>query len=76
MDLAPNNFGCNVAWITGKSGCVCIEALSNEANPMKPYVKPVKLTRSQKRYKEYIESEYSGSFAEYLGIDKKFAWQL
>jgi hypothetical protein len=24
----PNNFGYDVAWITGKSGCVCVEALS------------------------------------------------
>lgn len=24
----PNNFGCNVAWVSGKSGCVAIEALS------------------------------------------------
>jgi hypothetical protein len=28
IDMAPNNFGGNVAWITGKSGCVAIEALS------------------------------------------------
>jgi hypothetical protein len=24
----PNNFGCDVAWITGKSGCVALAALS------------------------------------------------
>jgi len=77
IDLAPNNFGCNVAWISGKSGCVCIDALSNENNPMKPYVPAVKLTRSQKRYREYLDSEYGGTFAEYLGIiEKKFAWQF
>lgn len=28
IELEPNNFGCSVAWITGKSGCVAIEALS------------------------------------------------
>lgn len=26
------------------------------------------MTRSQRRYREYIESEYPGSFAEYLGL--------
>ena len=26
----PNNFGCDVAWITGKSACVDMEALSND----------------------------------------------
>lgn len=30
IDTTPNNFGGNVAWITGKSGCVSIEALSKE----------------------------------------------
>jgi hypothetical protein len=24
----PNNFGADVAWITGKSGCVALDALS------------------------------------------------
>lgn len=76
IDLAPNNFGCNVAWITGKSGCVCIEALSNELNPMKPYKKPIKLTRSQKRYQEYVKSEYNGTFAEYLGIERQLSWHI
>lgn len=27
-----------------------------------------KPTRSQRRYRDYIESEYEGTFAEYLGI--------
>ena len=29
-----------------------------------------KMTRSQQRYRDYIGSEYSGTFAEYLGIYK------
>lgn len=28
IELEPNNFGCDVAWISGKSGCVALEALS------------------------------------------------
>jgi len=31
---APNNFGRDVAWISGKSGCVSLEALSNDEHPM------------------------------------------
>ncbi len=27
----PNNFGCDVAWITGHSGCVALDALSKTA---------------------------------------------
>jgi hypothetical protein len=37
INLAPNNFGGDVAWITGKSGCVSMAALSNDEHPMKPY---------------------------------------
>lgn len=29
IQLQPNNFGEDVAWITGKSGCVSLEALSH-----------------------------------------------
>lgn len=25
---APNNFGCDIAWILGKSSCVALDALS------------------------------------------------
>ncbi len=28
IELEPNNFGCDVAWITNKSGCVDIKHLS------------------------------------------------
>jgi len=28
IKLIPNNFGGNVAWITGKAGCVHFDALS------------------------------------------------
>lgn len=28
IELQPNNFGCDVAWITGKSGCVDLEHLT------------------------------------------------
>jgi len=66
IKLQPNNFGCDVAWISGKSGCVALAALSNERHPMKPW--EPRLTSSQKRYRDYLESEYSGSFAEYLGV--------
>ena len=30
IELQPNNFGDDVAWITGKSGCVSIEHLTLE----------------------------------------------
>lgn len=41
-------------------------ALNSPARPPAP-----KLTRSQKRYQEYIDSEYGGTFAEWLGISTK-----
>lgn len=68
----PNNFGCDVAWITEKSGCVCLDALSNEENPMKPYQKPLSKNKqkSKKKYKNFIDSEYNGTFAEYMGFKK------
>ena len=28
IELEPNNFGCDVAWITNKSGCVALDSLS------------------------------------------------
>lgn len=28
IELEPNNFGNDVAWITNKSGCVALQALS------------------------------------------------
>lgn len=28
IEYAPNNFGCDVAWITDKRGCVALRALS------------------------------------------------
>lgn len=36
IQLKPNNFGCDVAWITNKSGCVALAALtlSEEQNPI------------------------------------------
>jgi hypothetical protein len=32
---------------------------------------PPKLTRSLKRYQKYLDSEYGGSFREYMGFDLK-----
>ena len=32
-------------------------------------VREKKLTRSQRRYQEYLRSEYPGTFAEYIGCD-------
>lgn len=59
--MMPNNFGCDVAWVTGKSGCVAIAALSNESNPMQ---KP--LTKSQKRYRAYLQADCTETFGEWL----------
>jgi hypothetical protein len=28
IDMEPNNFGCDVAWISNKSGCVSLEHLT------------------------------------------------
>jgi hypothetical protein len=28
IERAPNNYGCDVAWVTGKSGCVAMRCLS------------------------------------------------
>ncbi len=66
FDLAPNDFGQNVAWITGKSGCVALTALSNEQNPMKPRPKP--LTKSKRRYRAYtaIGETTDEDFGEWL----------
>ena len=58
IELMPNNFGCNVARITGKRGCVDIKHLSNKDVPM-----PV-------NYKNYINADSGLSFAEWVGIKK------
>ncbi len=65
----PNNFGCDVAWITNKSGCVSLEALSNKSSPMK---KPLSKRRkkSKENYQKYLKSELDISFAEYMGFAK------
>lgn len=68
LDLEPNNFGGDVAWVSGKSGCVSLDALSNDSNPMEPYKEPKKPTRSALRYQDYLRSEYDGSFAEWMGF--------
>jgi hypothetical protein len=31
IQYQPNNYGCDVAWITGKSGCVDMAHLTKEA---------------------------------------------
>lgn len=33
IEMRPNNFGSDVAWITGRVGCVALDALSNAGNP-------------------------------------------
>jgi hypothetical protein len=63
--MEPNDFGCNVAWVTGISGCVAIEALSNEQKPAPP-PKP-KMTKSQQRYANYLSCDY-------LDGDQGFGW--
>ena len=30
IEYSPNNYGCDVAWIKGKSGCVALRSLSGE----------------------------------------------
>lgn len=30
IESEPNNYGCDVAWISNKSGCVALEALSKK----------------------------------------------
>lgn len=72
IEYYPNNFGCDVAWISEKSGCVALDALSNEDNEPVAYEPPKKLTRSQKRYAEFKQAVaddwYHETFADYLGI--------
>lgn len=63
IEQEPNNFGCDVAWISGKSGCVAMSALSNDAHPH-PEKKPI--TRSQRRYRAYLASESVESFGDWL----------
>jgi len=33
IERTPNNYGCDVAWITGKAGCVALAALTPAAAP-------------------------------------------
>ena len=33
IENAPNNFGCDVAWVSGKRGCVAMRALSANLSP-------------------------------------------
>ena len=32
IDLQPNNFGEDVAWVSGKSGCISLDHLSIDKN--------------------------------------------
>lgn len=64
IEFAPNNYGCDVAWISGKIGCVAMQALSNKQNP--PFEKPKPLSRSQERYRKYLQSECNEKFGEWL----------
>jgi len=36
IERTPNNYGCDVAWITGKAGCVALAALTPAAAPAPP----------------------------------------
>jgi len=69
IQYAPNNYGCDVAWITNHSGCVSLNALSNKDNP--PFTPPPKLTRSQQKYRDWQNSECSIDFGECFGECKK-----
>jgi hypothetical protein len=64
IELQPNNFGRDVAWVTGKRGCVALDALSNDRCPPVP-PKP-RLSRSQKRYRAYRSSESDEPFGDWL----------
>lgn len=64
IELQPNNYGTDVAWITGKAGCVALAALSNKANPMQD--PPKTMTKSQRRYEAYLSSESNETFGEWL----------
>lgn len=69
IQFMPNNFGCDVAWITGKSGCVAISALSNDEHPMGPIQICRPPTRSQQRYQEYLDNDGYYSFSDFIGVD-------
>jgi len=54
VEMEPNNFGCDVAWITNKSGCVALKALSNNENPLPEKISKKKM-KSKARYNRYLE---------------------
>lgn len=66
ISLMPNNFGCAVAWMTGKTGCVALDALSNDANPPVPESRFAKTSRSKKRYQAYLNADSSETFFAWL----------
>lgn len=45
IELMPNNFGCAVAWITRKTGCVALDSLSvmDYSKPLKGYIQKGKV---------------------------------
>lgn len=55
----------------------CIHPTDDKLKYLEEFGTFRKLTPSQQRYHDYIRSEYAGTFAEYLGIEKKvkYSWQ-
>lgn len=74
ISLAPNSFGCDVAWITGKTGCVAVAALSLEGSVIVQQPKQAPLTgrqaKSKARYMRFIEyGECFDNFRQFLSWD-------
>jgi len=42
IEHAPNNYGCDVAWISGKSGCVALSTLRRAGPPDSAWTPPPK----------------------------------
>lgn len=64
IELMPNNYGTNVAWITGKTGCVSIAALSAaeewSAIDNHPITEVMRMTNMQKLELKLCELKLRG----------------
>ena len=69
VNIGCDNSGTVIAFIEGHSGYVAIEALSNDAHPMT--LRSKRLTRSQKRYSDWLNAECGVEFGECFGECEK-----
>lgn len=74
ISLAPNSFGSDVAWISGKTGCVAMDSLSLEGSVIvqQPKEKPLSAreVKAKARYQRFMEyGDCFDNFRQFLSWD-------